>query len=202
MKKIKRAIFAILMAAIAAPVFFPAQTARAAADPVSIEVKWIEKTYSSHTILGATSATFDIGGFGSAGYAVIGNTMVQNGVDGTNEGTTATVSTNTFNIVGFDWWAEVVGSSATLQIAYTEKTPVSAQIRVSTTAPQSFNSPAPMGYAFTLPKISTSSIIALPPSTPLSHTFKAQVSNPRFIFTNLTANATLYFFTDYGVPIH
>lgn len=171
--------------------------------PVSIETAWNHKTFSISTT-GVTSATFDIGGFGSNGYARPGDTYTQNGVDGTTLGAAVNVTTNTTNVVGFNWSALPVGGGASLQISQTIKTPpLNPPFRFgvqSSTVIPTFNSPAPMANSFIVPLISTSSTITIRDGVSVSDTFTAQVANPRFIFTGLTAAATLYFSASYGIP--
>ncbi len=169
----------------------------AAADPVSIETKWNVKTFSISTT-GVTSATFDIGGFGAAGYAILGGTQVANGVDGTTYGTNVTITTNTVNVIGFSYSALPLGGSASLQIAQTIRTPAPAGTNQKN--PNGFNTNFPGAAYFTTPQISTSSAISIPNSVPMSDTFTAEVKNPVFIFSGLTSAATLYFSVDYGVP--
>ena len=186
--------FAVLLLALAGG---PA----AALAPVGIETNWNQKTFSISTT-GVTSATFDIGGFGSQGYARIGDTYTENGVDGTTLGNVVDVTTNTTNVVGFNWSALAVGGAGSLQISQTIKTPerrgaLGFGVQSSTAIP-GFNSSFPGAYTLVVPLISTSSTISLRDSVSISDTFTAQTANPRFIFTNLTAAATLYFSTSYG----
>ena len=195
MNRIKIATYVIAFLACSMPV--------AALAPVTIETAWNHKTFSISTT-GVTSATFDIGGFGSQGYARSGDTYTENGVDGTTLGTVVSVTTNTTNVVGFSWSALTVGGAGSLQISQTIKTPerrgsLGFGIQSSTSIP-SFTSPFPGAYTLTAPQISTSSTISLRDSVSVSDTFTAQVSNPRFIFTSLTAAATLYFSTSFGSP--
>lgn len=191
-----------LTAALAALILAFSSTSKAT-DPVSIETKWNVKTFSISTT-GVTSATFDIGGFNAQGYAILGGTYTANGVDGTTLGTILAITTNTVNVVGFSWSALPIGGLANLQISQTIKVPPPHPgyiygVASSTNIPK-FNSPAPMANAFVTPLISTSSTIVIPNSVPLSASFEAETTNPRFIFTGLTAAATLYFTTNYGIP--
>ncbi len=200
MKTIKRALLSILLAAIAAPVFFPARTASAAADPVTIETKWNVKTFA-RLETGTSSGTWDVGGFGAQAYAIIGNTYTQNGVDGTTYGASATVSSNTPNTVGFSYTILPTGSSVTFRIIQTLKTPPPAGVTVRvSSAPLGFNSPAPMAYAFSAPLVSTSSVITVLAGVPFSDTWPAQVSNPVFLWSSLAPGGTVLFTLDYGVP--
>ncbi len=195
MIRIKTAAFALLLLAC----FMPAR----ALAPVAIETNWNQKTFSISTT-GVTSATFDIGGFGAQGYARLGDTYTANGVDGTTYGASLTVTTNTTNVVGFSWSALPVGGSAVLQISQTIKTPAPRPPRgfgvQSSTVIPTFNSPAPMANSLTVPLISTSTTITIRDAVSVSETFTAVVKNPRFIWTNLTAAATLYFSASYLVP--
>jgi hypothetical protein len=174
---------------------------------LTVESKWNEKTFSK-TVTGVTSATFDIGGFGSAGGMVLGNTGTANGVDGTTYGATSIITSTWTNVVGFDY---VFYASATLsttfpslQIAQTLKMPTPAgvgfnngnqNVRSTTT----YNTPYPSSYFFTVPLISTSSVITEPNGVLVQHSFRAQVQNPVFILTGLTASATYMLTVDYGV---
>lgn len=175
----------------------------AAADPVTVETKWVQKTFSISTT-GVTSTSFDIGGFAAYGYAILGTTYTANGVDGTTLGAVLTVDTNTVNVVGLSYSALPLGGSASLKIAQTVKTPpphapfgFGVQ---SSTVITAGNSPFPGAYNFVAPVISTSAAIVIPNSSPWSDTFQAQTSNPIFYFTGLTSGATLFFTVDYAVP--
>lgn len=164
--------------------------------PVSIETNWNVKTFSISTT-GVTSATFDIGGFGADGYAIQGHSYRANGVDGTTLGAVSTVSSNTTNVVGFSYSALPIGGGANLQIAQTIRTSPPAGLVSQST---NFNSQFPGAAYFTVPLISTSSVIATPASVPIADVFPAVVTNPIFYFTGLTSAATLYFSVDYGIP--
>lgn len=173
---------------------------RISAQPVTLETKWTEKTFAI-AFTGVSSGTLDIGGFGSWGRAVLGKTYTLNGVDGTTFGASATVSTNTTNVIAFDYTVLAAGGTVSLQYAQTVKTPPPGAVNALTLATViAYNSPAPTANAFTVPLISTSSLMSFPSSTPYSEKFSAEVSNPVFYFTNLSAGATLYFTSNYGVP--
>lgn len=178
--------------------------ARAAADPVSIEVKWQVKTFSISTT-GVTSAIFDIGGFGAAGAAILGNTAKFNGVDSTTYGANSVVTSTWTNIVGFGYSILPIGGNANFTISQTLKMPSPNGTGIfgntgNVFSSSTYNTPYPASNFFTVPVISTSSTITVPNGVPFGDSFTAQVANPVFNFSGLTAAATLYFSFDYGVP--
>ena len=184
---------------IVAALLIAPRLAMAAADPVSLEVKWNVKTMAISTT-GVTSFTLDPGGFGSAGYAVVGGTQVQNGVDGTTLGNQVAITTMTQNVVGFSYTVLPVGGIAQLQWTQTIKTPPPSAVKLSSPSAMGYNNPSPWMNYFSVPQISTSSIITVPSGTAFIGNFEAQVSNPIFYFTGLTASGTTYVTIDYGVP--
>jgi hypothetical protein len=175
-----------------------------ALDPKTIETDWNQKTFSISTS-GVTSATFDIGGFGANGFAILGSSYTQNGVDGTTYGATAVVSSTTKNVVGFDYIA-FSSNSFSMQISQTLRTPVNPVPSCSSAAVPSgtfwAQSSMPSSYCNSAPVISTSSVINFPPSQtiPLYVEFRAVTSNPIFRLTNITAGSTVYLTVDYGIP--
>lgn len=195
---------------IAALLLGSVMSARAAADPVSVEVKWNEKTVSI-TTTGVTSATFDIGGFGAYGAAFLGNPAKFNGVDGSTYGQ-ATVVTSTWSNVtafGYVFYASATLSAnfPSLQIAQTIKmpTPNGYGLRQPSnmsgyTSTSTYNSPYPTANFFTAPVTSTSTTITEPNGVLVTHHFRAQVTNPIFYMTGLTSSATYMLTVDYGVP--
>jgi hypothetical protein len=100
-------------------------------------------------------------------------------------------------VVGFDWTMLAQGSTATLKIAQTMKIPVPSLVR-STNAVQ--NTPYPSAFFLAAPVISTSSAINIPVGLVVGHIFRAQVSNPVFILSNLNAAATYTLTVNYGIP--
>jgi hypothetical protein len=179
-----------------------------AINPVSLETDWNLNLFSISTV-GVSALTADVGGFGAAGYAVVGNKYLANGTNGTTYGASLTVSTATPNVVGFSYSALVVGGTASMQVTQTLNTPAKAVGSASTTTGPypnptgtgtfgTFTTPNPVEWTFTAPVISTSSVIPLPSGVSFSGTFEAVVSNPIFYFTNLTAGATLYITSDFG----
>lgn len=197
MTQINKFILALLLLVLA-------PLARAGSDPVTVETKWVTKTFSISTT-GVTAATFDLGGFGAQGYAVPGGTYVQNGVDGTTYGAVVSISSATKNVVGFNYAALASGGSASLQIVQTLKTPPPLGSGVHSNGGAGFVSTAaytsqyPASYLITAPLISTSSVITAPNNIAVSDTFQAVVTNPIYVFTGLTSAATLYFSADYGL---
>lgn len=177
--------------------------ALAAADPVTVETKWVQKTFSISTT-GVTSLTIDIGGFGSVGYAKPGSTYRANGVDGTTYGLVTNVTTNTTNVIGASYSVLPIGSSVAFTIAQTLRTPPPLSASQGgvfySTKVTAGNSPFPGAYNFSVPQISTSSSITVPNSVPWTDSFQAQTENPVFAFPTLTPSATLYFSCDYFVP--
>lgn len=167
------------------------------AQPITLETKWTQKTFSISTT-GVTSLTIDVAGFGAAGYNLPGTTRTLNGVDGTVYGATVTATTADVNIVGFSWSGLAIGGSASMRISQTVKTPPARGSANASSA--AFNSPFPGANNFSVPLISTSSAIVFPNSVSVSEKFSAQTTNPVFTFTGLTSAATLYFSLDYGVP--
>lgn len=178
---------------------------------LTVENKWNEKTTAISTT-GVTSLFFDISGFGTTGYAILGGTYTANGADGLAFGTQVAITTTNYNLltsVGFDYTILSLGATAQLQISQTIKTPTPPGIGVrnanalvtSTSAfGGAFGSPFPQGYLFTTPVISSSAFITIPANTLYYQTFRGQVQNPIFNFKNLTNTATLYFQVNYGVP--
>ena len=182
---------------IAAGLLFALVGLRAAAQPITLETKWNQKTFSISTT-GVTSLTIDVAGYGSAGYNLLGAVRTLNGLDGTVYGSTAATTTSDVNVTGFSWAALAQGADGTMQMTQTIKTPPA---RGSANASSSaFNSPFPDANNFSVPLISTSSTQRLPSGVGLSDRFSAQVTNPIFYFTNLTSAATLHFTLIYGVP--
>lgn len=174
--------------------------------PVTVETKWVSKTFAISTSA-FSATTLDIGGFGAAGHAVLGNNYTQNGVDGTTLGASVAVTTNTVDVIGLSWKAYIVSGATTtarLQITQTTKTPVPSGhfqggVFYSTNTTNG-NSPFPGAYTTTAPTISTSSYITIPSGVLWQDTFQAQTQNPIFHFDNLNTSATLYFTVDYAVP--
>lgn len=187
----------LMVAAAAVLLLSRAIPAFAAADPSTMEVKWIEKTVSI-TTTGVTSFTFDPGGYGAAGFAVVGGTKVSNGTDGTTQGSTVAVVAADRNVVGFDWSFLAQGSTATLKIAQTTATPAPRGLTAQNRS--SFDNPFPASYYLTAPSISTSSAIMLPAGVQYYHAFRAQVTNPVFILSSLTAASTYTLTVNVGYP--
>lgn len=188
MTKLKTLCAAVALLACAMP---------AIAQPVTLETRWTQKTFSISTT-GVTSLTIDVAGYGAAGYNLLGTTRTLNGVDGTVYGATITATTADVNIVGFSWSGLALGGSASLRVSQTVKTPPARGSANASSA--GFNSPFPGSNNFSVPLISTSTAIILPDSVSVSQKFTAQTTNPVFVFTGLTAAATLHFTLDYGVP--
>ncbi len=187
------ALYALMACILAAP-------AHASADPTTLEVKWIEKQVQL-TTTSVTSATFDIGGFGAVGGTIYPSTTTgtSNGSDGTTINSQSIVTSTWTNVVAFDYSLITVGSTATLKIAQTVRMPPP---RGSVNgSPLAFNSPYPANYYINAPVISTSSAINIPINTQYVHQFRAQVTNPVFILSNLSAAATYFLTVSYGVPI-
>ncbi len=201
MNRLKAATLALLFVACA-------PRAHANSDPVTVETKWNEKTVSI-TTTGVTSLTFDVGGFGAAGYAILGGSYTANGVDGTTYGSLLTITTMTYNVVGSDY---VFYASATLsttfpslKIVQTLKTPVPNGIGIRNSngvvfSSSAFNTPYPAANFFTAPVISTSTTITEPNGVLVQHTFRAKVANPIFLLTGLTSSATYMLTVDYLIP--
>jgi hypothetical protein len=185
-----------LTVTLAALLLACASLARAGSDPVTIETKWNEKTVS-YTTTSVTAATFDPGGFGASGFAIIGGKYITNGVDGTTAGASVTITTATKNIIASDYWFNATGSTASLQIAQTVKTPPPAGSNVKTTS--GFNTNAPTVNFFSAPVISTSSAIIFPTGTTIQ-SFRAQVANPVYILSGLMPSATYTLTLNYLVP--
>lgn len=202
MNKLKQAVAALLLL-VCVPM------ARANSDPVTLETHWNEKTVSI-AYVGVTTFTFDVGGFGPAGFAINGGTQVLNGVDGTVYGSTVPIVLNSSttapaqNVVGFDYSFLAIGSTCTLKIAQTLKTPPPIGIGIrsgNTGSITNYNSPYPAAnFALTAPVISTSSAILMPSNVLYTHTFRAKVTNPIFIGAGLTPGTTYLLTVDYGVP--
>lgn len=185
--------------AVAALLLTLAQPARAAADPVTVETKWQVKTFAISTT-GVTSLTIDLGGFGAVGYAVLGQQMRANGVDGTTYGSASVITSTATNVVGFAYSVLPLGGSASLQVSQTLKTPPGGAVRVSSGTSLGYNSPYPAANAFSVAVLSTSAVITIPNGVPYDGKFQAQTMNPRLIFTGLTAAATLFVTADFGTP--
>jgi len=187
MNRIKMAVAALILAC-AIPSF---------SQPVTLESKWNEKTVHL-TTTSVTSATFDPAGFGAAGGMILGNTAHFNGTDGTTLNGASVVSSTWTNIIAFDYSILAIGGTATMRIAQTIKMPMP---RGSTNASSAlFNSPFPGANNFSVPVISTSPAITIPASAQQNHTFRAQVMNPVFLLTNLSAAATYHLTITIGVP--
>ncbi len=180
--------------ALAAFLFVCAPSARASA-PVSIETNWNEKTVAIATT-GVTSLTFDVGGFGASGGAVLYRAATFNGVDGTTYGAATVVTSTWTNVTAFDYTIFALGSTATLKIAQLIKMPAP----LGTSNPSSYTSPRPLDNSFSVPLISTSAAITIPVGVQHTHVFRAKVTNPVFILTNLSAAATYFLTVNYGVP--
>lgn len=177
--------------------------------PVSIETDWNEKTVQFSTF-GVTSFTADVGGFGGAGFAVLGSSYVANGVDGSTFGASVLVTSTTKNVVLFDY-SIVSTNSFSYQIVQTLKTPTNALyvpvqstvtipgVGVNTFSAQSAFSSA---YYFSTPQISTSSLISYPASglvVPIVFPpMRAKVENPVFLLSSLNKGSTYYLTVDYG----
>ncbi len=197
MKRLVTAVAAALLLSRAVP-------ALALADAVTVETKWNEKTVSV-TTTGVTSLTLDVGGFGAAGGMVVGNTATTNGTDGTTQGASSVVTSTWTNVVGFDYSFLALGSTATLKIAQTIKMPVPLGVGIrgpnqTIRSTSTYTVPYPASYLFTVPLISTSTAIVEPVGVLVTHSFRAQVQNPVFILTNLTASGTYTLTVNYGLP--
>ena len=195
MNRIKTALLAALLAV---PV-----VARAGMDPVTMEIKWNEKTVSV-TTTSVGSLTFDIGGFGTTGYAILNDTYTLNGVDGTAYGALSIVSTGTQNVIGSGYTFLAQGATAQLQISQTIKTPPPVALTYPGSAAGSgtFNagSSFPGSNYFSGPVFSTSSFIIESSGTLITHLFRAKVVNPIFNLSGLSKNATYTLTVDYFVP--
>ena len=176
--------------------------------PVTIETQWNEKTASISTS-GVTSFTFDVGGFGGYGYAIVNATYTQNGVDGTTWGSTATVSTTTANVLLSSYSLYPIGGGGTYTISQTLKTPpkspvlyanISGVNGVNNTNTFLATSNFPSAVFFVSPQISTSSTINIISGTPYSHDARGKITNPVFTFSGLTAAATYYLSVDFLLP--
>lgn len=193
MNRLKQATAALLLLAFAP--FVRAQQI------LTIETKWNEKTVSI-TTTGVTSMMLDVAGFGAYAAPVLGNPARFNGVDGTVYGAGTVVTSTWTDVAAFDYTmyssATLAATFAGLQIAQTLKTPPAAGTNAKTTS--GFNSPAPTSNFFSAPVISTSTVITIPNGVLFQHAFRAQVKNPIFYLTGLTANDTYTLTVDYGVP--
>jgi hypothetical protein len=192
MNRLKAAMIALLVLALA-------PLARAQ-QVVSVETKWNEKT-TAITTTSVSSLYFDVSGFGTTGYAILGGTYTANGVDGIPFGTLTAISTTNFNqlsSVGFDYTVLSLGSTAQFYISQTMKTPSAAGTNQKN--PGGFNSPFPGGQYVPAVVFSSSAYITVPANTLYTHTFRGQVQNPIFNFNGLSKSATLYLQVDYGVP--
>ncbi len=190
----RRAIAALAL------LLLPRVLAFAGADPVSIETKWTEKSIFISTS-GVTSLTVDVGGFGSAGFAILGKTYKRNGVDGSTWGNSEVVVSTTTNVTLFDYVAYDT-NTFNIQMAQTVKTPVPAgayAINIATSIP-SFTTPSPWSNNFLVPVISTSAVMSWPGSVALTQGIKSVVNNPVFYITNLNAGSTFYLLVNFGVP--
>ena len=194
MNRLKSAALAALLLAVA-------PLARAL-NLVSIETDYNQNTVSITTV-GVTSFTLDVGGFGTAGYAVLGSSYITNGTDGTTAGATVLITTNTKNVVGFSYSFLPQGAAGTLQYSQTVKFPAPKGTGAlngngGSVSPQ--NTPYPSANFFTAPVISTSTLIVVPSLTPWSDSFWAKTTNPIFYATSLTASATYTLTVSFGIP--
>ena len=192
MNRLKQMVAAALLLACA-PISHSQQV-------LTVEQKWNEKSVAISTT-GIQSLYFDISGFGTTGYAILGGTYTANGVDGIPFGTLVAITTTNYNSLTsaiFDYTILSLGATAQLQISQTIKTPAAAGTNQKNSG--AFNSPFPGSEYFTGAVVSSSSWITIPANTLYTQYFRAQVQNPILNFSGLTKAATLYLQVNYGVP--